>query len=192
MAQFVAINPNVEVNGQTVLSLVNGLGPFRTKGIEILKECGISNIKLDNWYSQQAWLNAFKHISKNTGSSTLLLIGKSIPDNAQFPSEIDDIFKALSSIDIAYHMNHRLDGKTLFDKQTGSMTEGIGHYHYKKVSNNEIEIKCDNPYPCDFDKGIVMQMANRFRPSNARAKIVHDESGCRKNGDESCIYRVTW
>jgi hypothetical protein len=82
--------------------------------------------------------------------------------------------------------------KTLFDKQTGSMTEGIGHYHYKKVSNNEIEIKCDNPYPCDFDKGIVMQMANRFRPSNARAKIVHDESGCRKNGDESCIYRVTW
>jgi hypothetical protein len=114
MAQFVAINPNVEVNGQTVLSLVNGLGPFRTKGIEILKECGISNIKLDNWYSQQAWLNAFKHISKNTGSSTLLLIGKSIPDNAQFPSEIDDIFKALSSIDIAYHMNHRLDGKNSF------------------------------------------------------------------------------
>ncbi len=193
MAQFVAINPSVEVNGQTVLALVSGLGPFRSKGIEILKECGISDIKPDEWYSQQGWLNAFKHISENIGSSTLLLIGKSIPDNAQFPPEINDIFKALSAIDIAYHMNHRLNGHTLFNPQTGSMTEGIGHYHYKKVSDNEIEIRCDNPYPCDFDRGIVMQMANRFRPAYARTRIGHDESkGCRKKGDENCIYTISW
>ena len=193
MGQFKAINPNVEVNGQTVLSFINGLGAFRSTGIKILEECGIKDVEPDVWYLQQSWLEAFKHISEKIGSSTLVLIGKSIPDNAQFPPEIDDIYKALSAIDIAYHMNHRLNGKVLFDPSTGKMTEGIGHYHYKMVLDNHVEIKCDNPYPCDFDKGIVSQMAERFKPSGTRAKILHDESqGCRKNGDSDCVYTVNW
>jgi hypothetical protein len=194
MAQFQSINPKVEVNGQTVLSIANGLGAMKSLGIRILGENGLTDIKPENWYPQQSWLNAFKIISEKVGVNTLYKIGTSIPYNAQFPPEINDISKALAAIDVAYHMNHRLNSKPLFDPSTGKMTEGIGHYHYSKISDNKVEIKCDNPYPCDFDRGIIEQMTKRFKLSSSiMVKVEHDGAkGCRKKGGNSCSYLVSW
>jgi hypothetical protein len=193
MAQFKIITPNVEVNGQTVLSVANGLNAMKNLGLKILEENGISNPKPEAWYSQGLWLNSFKQISEKIGDKTLNIIGKSIPDNAKFPPEINDIYKALASIDIAYHMNHRLNNNILFNITTGKMFEGIGHYNYRKISDNEIEIKCDNPYPCEFDKGIIEQMAKRFKPAGAFIRIDHDElKGCRKKGGNICTYLISW
>jgi hypothetical protein len=133
MAQFKTINSNVEVNGQTVLSIANGLGAMRNLGLRMLSENNINDPKPGNWYSQQDWLNAFKQISEKVGLNTLFAIGKSIPENAEFPPDIDNIEKALAAIDIAYHMNHRLNGIPLFNPENGEMREGIGHYSYKKI-----------------------------------------------------------
>ena len=194
MAQFKSINPNVEVNGQTVLSIADGMGAGKNMGLRILSDNNIDNPKPKNWYSQQDWLNAFKQISEKIGYNTLFLIGKSIPENAEFPLDIDSIEKALAAIDVAYHMNHRLNGKQLFDPQSGKMQEGIGHYNFKKISANKAEIICDNPYPCDFDRGIIAAMARRFKPSDSvQVTVNHDDSkGCRNKGDNSCCYIVTW
>lgn len=193
MAQFVALNPRAEVNGQTVLSVANGLGPLKDVGFRILADNGLADPKPDQWYSQQFWLNAFRQISDRIGTGTLFRIGKSIPDNAVFPPEIDNIHKALAAIDVAYHMNHRLDRKVLFDPVSGYMGEGIGHYHYRKLSDNQVEIKCDNPYPCDFDRGIIEQMAFRFKPAGVMVRVSHDENGgCRKAGGNVCTYVVSW
>jgi hypothetical protein len=52
-------------------------------------------------------------------------------------------------------MNHKVLGKVLFDPATGKMGEGIGHYHFEKLGNNEFKVTCENPYPCDFDKGLL-------------------------------------
>lgn len=194
MAQFKSINPNVEVNGQTVLSIADGMGAGKRMGLKILSENNIDDPKPKNWYSQQDWLNAFKQISEKIGYNTLFLIGKSIPENAEFPPDIDSIEKALAAIDVAYHMNHRLNGKQLFNPQSGQMQEGIGHYNFKKISENKAEIICDNPYPCDFDRGIIAAMARRFKPSDSvQVAVNHDDSkGCRNKGDNSCCYIITW
>ncbi|HOV14530.1 MAG TPA: hypothetical protein PK771_09625, partial [Spirochaetota bacterium] len=98
---------------------------------------------------------------------------------------------AIQSIDIAYHLNHRKNGKVLFDTQNGKMFEGIGHYGYEKVDDkNMIICECKNPYPCAFDKGIITAMAQKFE---SKAKVIHDDSKpCRKNGTDSCTYIVTW
>jgi len=197
MAIFKAINPDVEVNGQTVLSLVNGLGSFKSTGLRILDTHGIRNIKDDEWYCQQDWLNAFKYINEKIGAGSLFMIGKSIPANTNIPpkvqSIITNVYRALAATDYIYHMNHRLNGKILFDPATGKMSDGIGNYHYKRFGEKHIEIKCDNPYPCDFDKGIITQMANMFKPDNAYMIIEHDKTlGCRNHGDESCTYSITW
>lgn len=193
MPQFKSINPDIEVNGQTVLAVANGLGIMKLTGLKILEDNGLKDIQPDIWYPQQLWLNAFRQISENVGFRTLYLIGLSIPENAVFPSEIDNIFKALESIDIAYHMNHRLHEKPLYNPDTGEMLEGIGHYYYKKVSSSKVIMECNNPYPCDFDKGIIMQMARKFSPKAGSVKAEHDEKeGCRKNGGEICRYSVTW
>jgi hypothetical protein len=52
---------------------------------------------------------------------------------------------------------------------------------------------CANPYPCDFDRGIVEAMAGRFRPQGSVPVVRHDGAQpCRKTGGESCTYLIRW
>lgn len=180
MKVFKAASPTVEVNGETVYSIIDGMGAFKSKAIKILSENGINDPKPGNWYNQQAWLNAFKAIAEQIGSSTLNAIGQKIPENAKFPPEINDIHKGLAAIDIAYHMNHR--------------NGNIGNYKYDKINDKSVKITCTNPYPDEFDKGIIVAMTRRFKPAgvtNVNVKI--DESQpTRTKGADSTIFLVTW
>jgi hypothetical protein len=175
-----AYSPLVEVNGETVLSVVDGMGAYKTKALQILKDNGIDNPRPGQWYSQQNWLNAFKTIAQSIGTSTLLQIGKSIPENAKFPPEIDNIHKALAAIDVAYHMNHR-NGE-------------IGNYKYEKINDKSVKIICKNPYPTDFDKGIIESMAKKFKPQGTLfVKVTVDATQPQRNqGGESDTYIITW
>ncbi len=179
MAQFIAFDAGVEVNGQTVLSVVEG-SVMKEKAFKLLEKHGIVNPEPGKWYNQQAWLNAFKEIADTIGPRTLHAIGRKIPDTAQFPPTITSVEEALASIDSAYHRNHRY-GR-------------IGHYAYADAGERAARITCDNPYPCDLDQGLIEAMAMRFMPEGSiLVNVEHDsDSGCRKIGDESCIYRVTW
>lgn len=197
--QFIPFEKNIEVNGQTVNSIMDGFSLFKKipskyllrEGIGKVDGDGIVKLDPDAWYSQEAWLKAFENISKEVGDSTLHKIGLKIPENAQFPPFVKDVESALSAIDIAYHMNHRKNGQVMFDPQTGKMEEGIGHYGYEKISGqNKVICKCENPYPCDFDKGIITTMAGKF---SRTAIVIHDnDKECRKKGANSCTFIVTW
>jgi len=193
MAQFMAFLSSVEVNGETVLSVLSGMGFLRQKGLDILERHGIKNPAPGQWYLQQNWLDAFKEISDDVGVSTLVVIGNKIPENAQFPPEINSLEAALSAIDIAYHMNHRIDGRVLFNPQTGQLAEGIGHYGCERVGDRHIKMVCKNPYPCDFDRGIIAAMIKRFKPGDSSPTLRHDDAApCRGRGADSCTFLVDW
>ena|SRR5579884_846213 len=179
MAQFRAFANNVSVNGQTVLSVVKGMGPFAQTGADILARHGIKAPTPDGWYPQQAWLDAFQDIAKSIGDRTLTQIGMSIPNSAKFPPGIDSPEKALSCIDAAYHMNHR-GGE-------------IGHYKFTKTTERSGVMECRNPYPCAFDTGIIQAMAKRFAPAGAKLTVVHDTAKpCRSKGGDSCTFQISW
>jgi hypothetical protein len=114
------------------------------------------------------------------GQNTLFSIGMKIPENANFPPEIESLEKALQSIDVAYHMNHR-NGE-------------IGHYRYESVGPKSVKMVCQNPYPCAFDRGIITAMAKRFKPKDSiMVNVMHDDSApCRVKGGASCTYNVRW
>lgn len=179
MSQFVQFAPNVEVNGSTVLTTVNSFPEFmKNLAVKILENNGIVDPKPDGWYSQKAWLDSFKEINDKYGSNTLFKIGKEIPKNAQFPPEIDNIEKAMVAIDMAYKMNHR--------------GGDIGFYKMVKhdVTAKKIQMQCKNPYPCDFDRGIIMAMARLFK---SNAEVTDDLSKpCRKDGSDECWYIVSY
>lgn len=198
--EFRAFEPGIEVNGQTVWSIVDGFMLSKQTPSRILVEEGIGTIGADGvvkidasaWYSQEGWLRAFQKISASLGAQVLFNIGKRIPENAIFPPWVTDVESAIKSIDIAYHLNHRKAGVVMFDLQTQVMLEGIGHYGFERPHPSKplIVSACQNPYPCEFDRGIITAMARRFEPT---ASVVHlDEHRCRKTGSDACTYHVKW
>jgi hypothetical protein len=197
--RFVPFEEGIEVQGQAVVSVVDGLSTFAAlastylldEGIGRVDRNGLAQVELQGWYPQRAWLRAFQRIGEQLGGGVLQQIGRALPRNAAFPLEVRDIHGAIRSIDVAYHMNHRKQGRLMYDAETGRMEEGIGHYGYEPVAGQRRIISvCHNPYPCDFDQGILLAMAQRFEPG---ARVVHDESRpCRKRRGDSCTYLVTW
>ncbi|MDR2175329.1 MAG: hypothetical protein LBO82_05260 [Synergistaceae bacterium] len=197
--QFKAFEEGIEVNGQTVYAFVDGMGEFKALGEQYMSGVGIGRIKKgkwlfdrDGWYPQQAWLDAMATIAGEVGDGALYRIGCTIPSNAQFPSGIADMQSAIRAIDIAYHINHRKNGKgCLYDAAAGVLHEGIGHYGYEHVpTKNFILSVSHNPYPCAFDRGIISAMARKY---DIGTIVIHDDSRpCRKNGAETCTYLVSW
>jgi len=179
MAQFQSFSPGVMVNGQTVLSVVKGMGAFAQTGKEVLARHGIKGPDPAGWYPQQAWLDAFQEIAKSIGQQTLRQIGQSIPNSAKFPPGIDSVEKALGSLDQAYHLNHR-GGE-------------IGHLSFTKTGEKKGVMECRNPYPCAFDVGIVESMLRRFAPAGSSPKVIHDPSKpCRAKQGDSCTLLISW
>jgi hypothetical protein len=196
MVQFQAFTKNIQVNGTTIMSVVHGLGSLSKLAEDFFLQVGLPHpdeivAKPNLWYCQQKWLEAFRLISEKLGENILFMIGTKIPENAIFPSNINNIEDGLRSIDIAYHMNHRDEsGRVLFNsKRNPAMLEGIGHYEFKKSTDEEkIFLVCENPYPCDFDRGIITAVARKYEPA---ALIQHDDNqSCRKHGGDSCTYIV--
>ena len=192
MSQFKLSVPGIEVSGATILAFTSEMEVFRRRAIIILEKHGIKNVQPDNWYPAQNYLDAFKEIFEKLGDTIIRYIGKQIPESAKWPPEIKTIEDALASIDVAYHLNHRKNGKVMFDPETGEMIEGIGHYKFEKIDDNSAKIICDNPYPCDFDMGIIEATASKFKPKGKLIKVIHEEGSCRKKGDASCTYLVRW
>jgi hypothetical protein len=196
--QFRIFEPGIEVNGQTVYSIIDGLGYFTNISRRYLSQVGIGTVVdkklvMDKygWYPQEAWLMAFENIARQIGDRVLFNIGRSIPRNAEFPTWTTGIESAIYAVDVAYHLNHRKNGQPLFNMRTGVMTEGIGHYGCAPVwGQNEIISICNNPYPCAFNRGILTEMALRFEPA---ARVIHDDNAeCLKNGADSCTFHILW
>lgn len=184
MAQFKAYSPDVEVNGQTVLAFVNAVAtPFKKKMVGILEKHGIKDVAATEWYPQQAWLSAFEEIAGLFGEITLLAIGKAIPKSAKFPDSITDLESALKSINDAYHFNHR-NGE-------------IGHYKLTQfdAENHTAEMECDNPYPDEFDKGIILAIARKWKPKDAVRNIIvtiDNTRPTRSTGANTTYYKLNW
>jgi len=183
MAQFKAFDPNVEVNGQTVLTILNAVNDgFKANIVWIMKQHSLSDIEPKKWYSQQDWLDSLQDISDKIGYHTLFSIGKGIPENSIFPKEINNLKTALAGIDIAYHMNHR-GGEIGFYKLT--VFDSVHH---------SAEMECKNPYPCHFDRGIISAIARKFKPETSLGISVElDKSRPeRSEGADSSYYLIRW
>jgi hypothetical protein len=197
--QFKAFEPGIEVSGTSIRAIVDAFRLFPAIALNVLVRQGIGRvgperdviIDTDRWYPQPAWLAAFQSVAAAGGADLLFETGRRIPLHVEFPKNMHDIVEAVGAIDVAYHMNHRKDGCVMYDSKKGSMLEGIGHYGCKgSINDRRIVSVCENPYPCDFDRGIIASVARQFEP---RSVTKHEpDAPCRKRGDSSCTYVVTW
>jgi len=179
MKEFKPLDSNVEVLGEATLSIVNSFPEFmRGIGMDMLEKDGISNPEPGHWYKQSDLMDCLSEIDQEFGGNTLFEIGKAVPENAQFPPGITNLFDALEVINTAYQMNHR-NGEIGF---------------YKVVERNDAEntivMQCRNPYPCDFDRGVITAISRKFHPG---IKVTLDDTKpARKKGAEESWYIITY
>lgn len=191
MAQFKAFRPDVEVYGAVVLSVINGMGEFKSMGENILSQHGIKRPQADLWYPQQPWLDSFKTISEKIGQRTLFAIGKKILEAVEWPAWINSFDTGMQAINMNYHLRHRIDGVPMLNEQTGETTPGIGHYDYKgKTGDTSAVMVCTNPYPSEFDRGILTAMGRKFH--GALEVQLDPTQPTRTQGADSCTYILTW
>lgn len=119
----------------------------------------------------------------------------------QYPTVLEKYFKrigigtdpdpvALQTHWVPMDMHHRKDGVVMFDPATSTMLDGIGHYRCEvQEGGTSATMTCDNPYPCDLDRGILAGFAARFEPA---VSVSHSSAGCRKKGENACVYLVEW
>lgn len=176
MAEYVTFDPNVETKGAAIMSTIAGLGD---EAIPILEGFNLYPIDPENWYSQQTFLNALKQFS-DTNYMNEVAIGMKIPDHAAWPPSITTVHDALESINVAYQMNHR-GGK-------------IGGYYYTKTGDQSGTMIGENPYPSDFDYGLIYRVVQKFRdPSSRKILVIRDEDQpTRQKGADSCTYHIEW
>lgn len=177
MAEYISFDPNVEVLGQSMMSVIAGMS---ASARPLLAKYGLDALEADKWYKLQPILDFYREVSQSKNAKlNLTSTGTKVPEKAKFPPEIDSIQKAFLSLDEAYHINHR--------------NGDIGHYHTTIVNNRQIDVLAETPFPCDLDHGIILGLARRFKPASGILAVYHDlHTACRKKGAESCLYHVTW
>ncbi|WP_437734543.1 hypothetical protein [Sorangium sp. So ce1335] len=191
MAQYVAFRPGVEVRAANLLALFEAPGRAYVPMImKIMIKHGLHQLMAIDWLPMQLWLDAQREIEDTIGEHTLFALGKKAPEVVAWPAGIDSIEAALASIDVAYHLNHRIDGEPMFDLRTGVMKEGIGHYRCHARGDRSIAVVCDTPYSSELERGLITGTARKFKPA---AEVTLDEAQpTRRRGGDSCTFVVRW
>lgn len=177
MAEYVAFDSNVEVLGAVLLTFFSSAGESIRP---VAEKHGLVAVEPRGWYPQQFVLDLYREIAHYPGGMfDLVSIGMGIPEQAAFPSGINSIESALLSLDVAYHMNHR--------------GGDIGYYRATPVGPAHMLMECRNPYPSDFDYGVLYGLVRRFRSHGVPFTVQRDDSlPSRKHGADVCTYHVTW
>jgi hypothetical protein len=80
-------------------------------------------------------------------------IGRDKPKNTVWPPDIETATDAVMSINEAYQRNHR-NGK-------------VGGYHAEQINPGHMKLTCNNPYPCQFDQGLIEGVVFKFATETA-------------------------
>lgn len=137
---------------------------------------GVQDIVPDKMYPIDGFLKPLFAIEKKIGALVLNKVGTKMMESAAWPPNIKTLEDVLKSINVAYKMNHKPND-----------AKNIGEYIYSKLEDKKYTITATNPYPCDFDLGIIQGAVKKFAPT---AIVKHVSGSCRKNGDMKCIYEI--
>jgi len=171
-----AFSTDGEVSGQTVRSVVEGVGQFSTtykdRALGILDDHGLPEPEEDEWYSWGAYIDAFEELADTVGPKTVTKIGSEIPGLVDWPPTIDSVEGALEALDQQYQNTHRGDE--------------IGYYDFEKTGDRGGVVECKNPYPSSLDEGLLKATAEKFSDDGAFVRVEQTSEG------EVSTFQISW
>ena len=168
-------SPDATVSGGNILSMLAAMGPFRRRGEQILKENGITGVDREAWYPLASYVVALRAIGDKMGPNTLFQVGRQIPNYIPLPPRIDTFEKVLASFGAAFDLNHR-------GGPPGTIT-------YEVHSPRTGTIVTGTPYPCDFDRGVIVGFFQKMLSTRVIVDPLEGAS-CKARGGETCSYGV--
>jgi hypothetical protein len=169
-----------EVRSGTARALLNALGILSQETQRILNAHGLPTLTQQEWYPVQTLLQCLSDIRSQMGPYTLHSLGRHSAQHIAFlPTEVS-FLAALLSLNELYQTRHRGPGE-------------LGGYHCRAQGGRSAHVRCDNPYPCEFDQGMLESLFERFRPPESfRLRLAHAPEGCRTQGARACLYHLQW
>lgn len=176
------LSPNAEIWGGSVAGMLKGLEAFGAASEEVDRlwtNQGLAVLSTDGWYPVRAYLAFLGGVDEIFGNRALQAMGWAIPGSSKFPPDMDSLARALRMLDVAYQVNHR-----------GGV---IGRYLCTGLGAGHAVMICENPYPCDLDRGILERLVSEFGSKGMQGTVTHlGEKGCRKDGALACHFEVRW
>ncbi len=176
MAQFIAFDESVEIIGFGLQSIFTGIAATIGEGqaIEIFKKYNLYPIDEESWYSQQTCLDILKDLDE---FADLVAVGFKVFQPLNSP-DIRTVVDALNFLDVGYQTIHRGDDR--------------GGYQFYLISDQLGRLICHNPYPADFDFGVVYSLLKHY-PTGNEMRIVWDEKvPNRKQDADTCEFIIEW
>ena len=108
-------------------------------------DLALDDLTPENYVLVQSWLNALREIADNHGRSILREVGRAIIVNGDFPPLFKSVESVLLAVDDIYHLNHKGE---------------VGHYYASQLDDGAISVRCETPYPREFERGLIEGIAS--------------------------------
>ena len=169
------LSPDALVSGDDVLSMLAATGAFRKTAEQLLADHGIVDARSGEWYSLPAYAETMRDLEHRIGPNTLFRIGKEIANHIVLPPGMDSFEKVAASFAPAFSLNHR--------------NAGSGGIEYEITGPDAVTIVSGTPYPCDFDRGVIMGFFQKLLDVTPRYQ--HDAQLCKKKGAAVCVHYIS-
>lgn len=182
MAAYESFDSNAEVKGVEVTSIAQAADHLSTvfgeRIEEILAANGLASVRSESWYPLQSYLDVIRTVAEQVGQKAVFYIGKKLPELTEWPSGVETVVEGMESISGAYETVHR--------------GGDVGYYRVESVADGRLRLRCQNPYPCALDRGVIRGTGERFSPPTAYVDLAEQSTRCRADGGDECVYEVTW
>ncbi|WP_394828433.1 hypothetical protein [Pendulispora albinea] len=160
--EFSCSDPGAVVRAANVRATLDAFKLMPAIGRRIVEkhDLRISDLRPDHFIRVQHWLNALKDIQTVVGPAKLRDVGRNVVESANIPMG-EDTESILMNLDGIYYQNHRGD---------------VGHYFSSRLPNRAIEVRCETPYPRNFEWGLIEGFC-RYKATEGRRYSVEYING---------------
>ncbi len=153
-SRFVAGSPDALVIGQTMMAFIENVDANLIA--PIMARHNLSEMKPDQWYSHQTWMDILRELSDSLGgqaSSVFVAIGRDVVHKAVMPPEMNSIPVVLNALHAIHHLNLR------------NIPEDEG-YVVKQLDAKHYQVYANTPNPDHAIYGFIWGLCARFKQPN--------------------------
>lgn len=140
--EFVSPDPQAMVRAANVRATLDAFQLRPSLGQRLISkhELQLEDLRPDAYILVQRWLDTLKELQETVGPNLVHRVGMAILENAEFPPQFDTVDSVFQHMDLIYYANHKGD---------------VGHYHTSRRADGTWDIRCETPYPRQFERGAV-------------------------------------